>query len=111
MSNKKIIKPKGQAEDQNSVEKEVIDRKLSFLNFLKRQHFLIIILVILALLGVVILIMANLFQSANDTSSFSESSTVINFDQKTIDNIRNINKTSQNSINFSGSGRTNPFTK
>lgn len=91
------------------VEKEVTKQSERLIAIFKRFQFLVALLILIVSLGLVILVMSNLFSSANDTSTFSESSRAIIFDQKTIDQIREIEKNSQQPANLPSSGRINPF--
>lgn len=115
MSNKQNQSPKtNEVKKNKGPAKEVAEKQLpidnrQWLKVFKRYQFSIAIISLLFILGGIILAMADLFNSANDTSGFSESSAVINFDQKTIDQIRAIEKGSQQFTELPTTGRVNPF--
>lgn len=101
-------KPQDQPEDV--AEKDLPTDNKRWLKLLKKYQFSIAIIVLIVTLGVVILAMADLFSSANDTSNYNESSAVINFSQDTINQIRVIEKSSsQQTIELPSAGRVNPF--
>ncbi len=118
MSNKPSTKtdkpaPQKKTSDKKSgkqVERETSQSLKRLFGWLNRHQGIIITLVLMTILAVIIMLMSNIFNHANDTSGDLELDTNIQFDQKTIDKIVELDKVDgQIPVVDSSSGRINPF--
>lgn len=101
-STDKMTKDRSEREAKQSL------RKLAGL--LKKRQAIIITIILMTGLGAIIILMSNIFDHANDTSGDLDLDTNVTFDQKTIEQIIELDKVNDQvpAIDNSG-GRINPF--
>lgn len=106
LNNTTKLKPKTKA----GREKEVSQKSKKTLEFLKNNQIFIATLLIMVFLAGLTLFLSWLFSYANDTSGEIENNISINFDKKTIEQIKELNKFDEKAVNSGeGDGRINPF--
>lgn len=105
-----VVKKTISKKSKNQVERETRQSLQKLINWLKKRQGIIVTLILMISLGAIILLMSNIFDYANDASGDLELDTNINFDQKTIDQIIELDKVNDQvpTINNSA-GRINPF--
>lgn len=97
------------SKEVKATEKEVHQSFTAFTNFIKKNQLFLVTLLVMVLFGASILLASNVFVRATDTSQATESATIINFDQATIDKIKELQQFSGQVPPISESGRVNPF--
>jgi hypothetical protein len=80
-----------------------------FSNFMYKHHFVLFVIAVIGSMSVVVFLINQSLQNSTDTSSITES-TSVQFDQKTIDQVNNLQSTSdQKPLDLPSDKRVNPF--
>ena len=90
-------------------EKEIKKSGSRLIKGLIHYQFLIVLIVIISALGLVIISMSQIFNTATDVSGYDEASTVITFDKKTVQQIEALDASASQPPIIDTEGRNNPF--
>lgn len=104
------IKQQADKKARSKVEREANQDLKKMTDWLRQRQGFIAVLVLMAILGAIIILLSSIFNHANDTSGELELDTDIYFDQKTIEQIIELDKVDgQIPVVDDSSGRINPF--
>ena len=80
-----------------------------FSSFMYKHHFVLFVIMVIGSMSVVVYLINQSLTSSTDTSDIVQSST-LHFDQNTIDQVNNLQPTSnQEPLSLPSNTRTNPF--
>ncbi|MGI6612069.1 MAG: hypothetical protein ACOX0Z_00625 [Candidatus Nanosyncoccaceae bacterium] len=104
------IKQQVNKKARGRAEREASQDLKKMTDWLRQRQGFIAVLVLMAILGAIIILLSSIFNHANDTSGDLELDTDIYFDQKTIEQIIELDKVDgQIPVVDDSSGRINPF--
>jgi hypothetical protein len=81
----------------------------AFVRFLRRFHVTIFAIVILGGLAVIILLLYNVIIASGESGDYTPKTNTANFDETTIERIKQLRTTSEESEQLDLTGRINPF--
>lgn len=83
--------------------------KNSIVSFLKRYHFVIVIVYIVGSSSYAILLISKTIELSDDTNGYTSQENVTTFDEDTITRLRNLKTGDQDTEKLPVSGRVSPF--